>query len=486
MAVLHNVILDEAIHGVHRVGNGLAALQFGHKAAVHQRGERAARAGEGVDIHGGIAVHHALQQAVRVQRRGDGDHVFRVLVGEGIIRLVDRIDVVAVGDAHALRGQLVKRHVAADHRIVAGEHVQIAVNHAVAVGIRQRHVAEFLRLAEAVLADVHAPDAASEHVIHLAARLVIRQAGGRFIAVRRERAQLGRLLVFNVVQPERRAGRFGRIIDDGHQQLALGIRRDVLHVAIHIDRQRLHAVGERVEHAAKGAGVAQVAGVGVAFVAIRLDDAERVAQIDDLAQRQRAVIRNQQLDELVGRIAVLIADGRHAVELAADGIEVAVQIGILAVVQLQRAGGLAVPGQHVLQLVIAVHRGQLAAGVVPRIERIPAGQQQLVAVDLTQFCDHDGQLKSFMPCTAMVTLPSASAAAPSIRASARRIESIFFIFGVLSLFTSYSFSQPCIALPPASLLEGGVERSETEGVRYSTYTITVMPMRTVSSGVKST
>ena len=388
-----------------------------------------------------------------------------MLVGEGVIRLVDRIDVVAVGDAHALRGQLVKRHVAADHRIVAGEHVQIAVNHAVAAGIRQRHVAEFLRLAEAVLADVHAPDAAGEHIIHLAARLVICQTGGRFIAVRRERAQLGRLLVFNIVQPERRAGRFGRVIADRHQQLALGIRRDVLHVAIHIDRQRLHAfileverqqlqllaVGERVEHAAKGAGVAQVAGVGVAFVAIRLDDAERVAQINDLAQRQRAVIRNQQLDELVGRIAVLIADGRHAIELAADGIEVAVQIGIFAVVQLQRAGGLAVPGQHVLQLVIAFHRGQLAAGVVPRVERIPAGQQQLVAVD-----DHAlnvvAKVVHALHGDGHVALRQRRRAQHQSQREKNR--KYLFHFGVLSLFTSYSFSQPCIALtPPPSLRE---------------------------------
>ena len=76
---------------------------------------------------------------------------------------------------------------------------------------------------------------------------------------------------------------------------------------------------------------------------------------------------------------------------------------------------------------------------------------------------------------------------PSLRevlSEAKRKE--FVTLSVSLRLTAPSKREPGIALTPASLLEGGVERSETEGVRYSTYTITVMPMRTVSSGVKST
>ena len=465
VAVLRDVILEVAIHPVHRVRKCRVAVQFSHKAAVHQGGKRAVRAGQGVDIHGGIAVHHALQQVIRVERIGDGDHVFRMLVSETVIGLADGVFIAAVCHAQALGGQLVERHVAPDHRVIIGQHIQIAIDHAVAARIAQRHIAELLRFAEAVLGHIHAPDAAGKHIVQLAARLVIADAGGRVVIRRRQRAQLGRFLVFDVIQAE--GGGYGVciVVVDDHQQLALGVGRDALHIAVHIERQRFHslilkiqrqqlqlvAVGKCVERVAKGARVAQAAGVGIGLVAIAFGDAERVAQVNHFAQRQRAVVGDQQFDKLVARIAVRIGDRRHAVEPAADDIEIAVQVGVIAVVQVQHAGGLAVAGERAFQLTIPIHLGQLAGGVIPRVEPVPAGQQQPVAID-----DHAlnvvVEVVHALHGDGYVALRQGKGRAQH-QSQREKNRKYLFHFGVLSLFTSYSFSQPSA---DSSLEEGAL------------------------------
>ena len=100
----------------------------------------------------------------------------------------------------------------------------------------------------------------------------------------------------------------------------------------------------------------------------------------------------------------------------------------------------------------------------------------------------------------MVTLPVAASAyaAHSIRLAARINASIFFIecsflkalsvpSGQLSQRESQELTYTNDDRPyPSCLPLWGRWLTQSAGEGYSTYTITVMPMRTVSSGVKST
>ena len=123
----------------------------------------------------------------------------------------------------------------------------------------------------------------------------------------------------------------------------------------------------------------QTAGVAVRFAVRLIGDRKRVAQVDDLAQRQLAVVRNDDFHQIARLVAVRIIHLRHAVELAIDDVELHIKVAVSVLFRLDDARFLI--GQHVLKLVITLYLNQLARFAVPRIKRVVAGKQQLVAPD---------------------------------------------------------------------------------------------------------
>lgn len=142
LSVLFAEIPDERIERIDRRRQLFARAQLCQIAAVHQRGKCAARAGNGVDIHAAVAVHHALEQRAFIQIVRDGHHIFRMLVRKGVIRRLDALNVVAVDNAQTLGRHFIQRHITPDNAVVAAEDVPVAHHHRHAAGIGfQRHVA---------------------------------------------------------------------------------------------------------------------------------------------------------------------------------------------------------------------------------------------------------------------------------------------------------------------------------------------------------
>ena len=230
-----------------------------------------------------VAVHHALEQRAFIQIAGDGHHVLRMLIRKGVIRRLDALLVVTVDNAQTLGRHFIQRHIAPDNAVVAAEDVPVAHHHRHAVGIGfQRHVAKLLRRAEAVVADVHAPDASGKHIVNLAACLVIADGARRVIAVPRHLVQLGDFLGLRVVNQQSRFNRVYVVVAADHQQLALGIGADAVYLVIRIQRHGIDHFAIQIERK-------QLQQIAVG---------ERVAQVDDIALRQLAVVRNDDFHQL--------------------------------------------------------------------------------------------------------------------------------------------------------------------------------------------